>query len=71
MQVTPAGFPWGSPGMGDEMEIAIQQAPHPIRQVNPSELDTERFTGIIIFIFRMPALGIHRVGKRNQEMRLP
>jgi hypothetical protein len=28
MQGTPAGFPFGIPGMGEEMEGAIQQAPH-------------------------------------------
>jgi hypothetical protein len=31
MQRTPAGLPLGMPGMGDEMEGAIQQAPHPKR----------------------------------------
>lgn len=28
----PAGLPWGSPGMGDEMEGAMQHAAHPGRQ---------------------------------------
>lgn len=32
-QRTPAGLPSGMPGMGDEMEGAIQQAPQPLRQV--------------------------------------
>jgi oxygen-independent coproporphyrinogen-3 oxidase len=30
-QRTPAGLPWGMPGMGDEIEIAMQHAPQPIR----------------------------------------
>jgi hypothetical protein len=30
-QRTPAGLPSGMPGMGEEMEIAIQQAPQPTR----------------------------------------
>ena len=30
---TPAGFPSGIPGIGDEIEGAMQQAPHPGRQV--------------------------------------
>lgn len=29
---TPAGFPPGCPGIGEEMEIAMQQAPQPGRQ---------------------------------------
>ncbi len=33
MQGTPAGFPWGMPGMGEEMEGAVQQAAQPGRQV--------------------------------------
>lgn len=32
MQRTPAGFPPGIPGMGDEIDGAVQQAPHPLRQ---------------------------------------
>lgn len=32
IQRTPAGLPSGIPGSGDEMETAIQQAAHPIRQ---------------------------------------
>jgi oxygen-independent coproporphyrinogen-3 oxidase len=31
-QRTPAGLPWGMPGMGLEMEGAMQQAPQPGRQ---------------------------------------
>jgi hypothetical protein len=31
MQRTPAGLPCGIPGIGDEMDGAMQQAPHPIR----------------------------------------
>jgi hypothetical protein len=31
MQRTPAGFPSGMPGMGDEIEGAIQHAPQPER----------------------------------------
>ena len=33
MQGTPAGFPLGMPGMGEEMEGAVQQAAQPGRQV--------------------------------------
>jgi hypothetical protein len=33
-QRTPAGFPRGIPGMGEEMEGAMQQAPQPLRQVD-------------------------------------
>jgi elongation factor P len=32
MHLTPAGLPSGIPGIGDEIEIAIQQAPQPGRQ---------------------------------------
>jgi len=32
MQRTPAGFPAGIPGMGEEIDRAIQQAPQPARQ---------------------------------------
>lgn len=32
MQRTPAGLPWGMPGMGELMEGAVQQAPQPGRQ---------------------------------------
>jgi hypothetical protein len=31
-QRTPAGFPPGMPGIGEVMEMAMQQAPHPTRQ---------------------------------------
>jgi hypothetical protein len=31
---TPAGLPFGIPGIGDEIEGAIQQAPQPARQFN-------------------------------------
>ena len=31
-QRTPAGFPFGMPGMGDEIDGAMQQAPQPGRQ---------------------------------------
>jgi hypothetical protein len=31
-QRTPAGLPNGMPGIGDDIEGAIQQAPHPARQ---------------------------------------
>ena len=33
MQGTPAGFPLGMPGMGEEMEGAVQQAAQPGRQI--------------------------------------
>jgi hypothetical protein len=33
MQGTPAGLPWGMPGMGLLMDGAMQQAPQPRRQV--------------------------------------
>lgn len=29
MHLTPAGLPLGIPGMGDDIEGAMQQAPHP------------------------------------------
>lgn len=32
MQGMPAGLPLGMPGIGEEIEITIQQAAHPIRQ---------------------------------------
>lgn len=32
MHLTPAGLPLGIPGISDDIEIAIQQAPHPILQ---------------------------------------
>ena len=32
MQRTPAGLPLGIPGMGEEIEGAMQQAPQPTRQ---------------------------------------
>jgi hypothetical protein len=31
MQRIPAGLPSGMPGTGDEIDIAMQQAPHPMR----------------------------------------
>jgi len=31
-QRTPAGLPWGMPGIGEEMDGAVQQAPQPERQ---------------------------------------
>ena len=31
-QRTPAGLPFGIPGIGDEIDGAMQQAPHPGRQ---------------------------------------
>lgn len=31
MQYSPAAFPSGRPGIGEEIEIAIQQAPQPVR----------------------------------------
>jgi hypothetical protein len=31
-QRTPAGLPWGMPGMGEEIDRAMQQAPQPGRQ---------------------------------------
>ncbi|MEE9425236.1 MAG: hypothetical protein V3V18_09690 [Methylococcales bacterium] len=33
MQRTPAGFPLGIPGIGEEIVGAIQQAPQPVRHV--------------------------------------
>jgi hypothetical protein len=38
MQGTPAGLPRGMPGIGEEIEGAIQQAAQPIRQLNSVEL---------------------------------
>ena len=32
-QATPAGLPWGMPGMGLVIEGAMQQAPQPARQL--------------------------------------
>ena len=32
MQRTPAGFPFGIPGIGELIDIEIQQAPQPERQ---------------------------------------
>ena len=31
-QATPAGLPWGMPGMGEVIDGAMQQAPHRLRQ---------------------------------------
>lgn len=39
MQRTPAGLPWGMPGMGEEMEGAVQQAPQPGRHSRTSLTD--------------------------------
>jgi len=33
MHLTPAGFPPGIPGIGDEIDKAMQQAPQPSRQI--------------------------------------
>jgi hypothetical protein len=30
MHLTPAGLPSGIPGIGDDIDAAIQQAPHPV-----------------------------------------
>jgi hypothetical protein len=32
MHLTPAGLPSGIPGMGEEIDIAMQHAPQPLRQ---------------------------------------
>jgi hypothetical protein len=34
IQRSPAAFPFGIPGIGDEMDGAIQQAPHALRHCN-------------------------------------
>jgi len=36
MQRTPAGLPFSMPGMGEEMDGAMQQAPQPVRHVKAS-----------------------------------
>ncbi len=43
LQRVPAGLPFGMPGIGVEMDRAIQQAPHPGRHsmsINPAERDS-------------------------------
>ena len=50
-QGTPAGFPCGIPGMGDEMDGAIQHAPHFSRQIG---LDMLRFRSLNIGLKRNP-----------------
>jgi len=45
MQRTPAGLPSGMPGMGDEMDGAMQQAPQPLRQASTSEYLANLATG--------------------------
>jgi hypothetical protein len=40
-QRTPAGFPAGIPGMGEEMEAAMQQAPHPGRHSMPPSFNLD------------------------------
>jgi hypothetical protein len=40
MQRSPAALPRGIPGIGDEIDGAIQQAPHPLRHCSDS---MERF----------------------------
>ena len=42
MQGSSARFPSGSPGMAEEIEIAIQHAPHPGRQFIGSNVSIER-----------------------------
>ena len=51
-QRTPAGLPWGMSGMAEEMEGAMQQAPHPGRQ----SMDA---------ILRRPPWGIARAGRES------
>lgn len=45
MQRTPAGLPWGMPGMGDVIDGAVQHAPHPARQLTWFALEDIGKTG--------------------------
>ena len=48
-QRTPAGLPWGMPGIGELMEGAMQQAPQPGRQfmrARPAGARTEGSEGV-------------------------
>ena len=38
MHLTPAGLPFSIPGIGEDIEIAIQQAPQPGLQLNLSAM---------------------------------
>lgn len=42
MQRTPAGLPFGMPGIGDEMDGAMQQAPQPGRQLSISNIHPDK-----------------------------
>jgi hypothetical protein len=50
MQRTPAGLPFGMPGIGDEIEGAVQQAPQPGRQDGSDMLSFCRMREIVVMI---------------------
>ena len=55
---TPAGLPLGMPGMGDEMDGAIQQAPQPSRQLSIGSVtlnQAEKHADIVRFYWAMTA----------------
>ena len=55
--IAPAGLPLGMPGMGDEMDGAIQQAPQPSRQLSIVSVtlnQAEMQVHIVRFYWAMP-----------------
>ena len=68
MHLTPAGFPPGIPGIGDDIEIAIQQAPQPERHfigypiISASILKVVQSCNLLVFIplYRCTVAPLHR-----------
>jgi hypothetical protein len=57
MQRTPAGLPAGMPGIGDEIDGAMQHAPQPTRQsIYPPLLLEILLTDLQLFLYRVSGI---------------
>jgi hypothetical protein len=65
-QRTPAGLPFGIPGIGELIEGAVQQAPQPGRQENGWSLIL-----LIWFMESRAGRGVASVGKARNDSRAP
>lgn len=66
MQRTPAGLPWGMPGIGEEIEGAMQQAPQRGRQSMRKE---KRQDGVLPFGVRGLQAEACVTGGRSRQKR--
>jgi hypothetical protein len=72
-QRTPAGFPFGMPGIADEIDGAVQQAPHPERQESLSSLLL--FKTAVTSMLHIPSLNsksqlraaLHRLSRKDRN----